>query len=195
MGPTGKGHLSLATGKSITRCQQSRCCMDHCQAEQTHLDCSFACASLFVIFAMFAKCCKVVWLCMIAAVVEAAATFLASMPLACAHIPPHINLETKLTGCHAQVFNQYLMQPSHGTAFQSAYAHLRILDIDVWVNSKIFFRSRRAMYLPGATSRAQLPVMVHMNYVSLHHWCPCACFLSVVLRQNLYGIMVQMWHI
>lgn len=65
-----------------------------------------------------------------------------------------------------QIFNQFLMQPSHGTAFQSAHAHLRVLDIDLWVNSKIFFRSRRAKYIPGAASQAPLPVMVHMNYVS-----------------------------
>mmetsp|Transcript_8153 Transcript_8153/g.21733 ORF Transcript_8153/g.21733 Transcript_8153/m.21733 type:complete len:470 (+) Transcript_8153:193-1602(+) len=67
-------------------------------------------------------------------------------------------------GWDQQVFNQYLMHPSHGTAFQSAYAHLRVLDIDLWLNSKIFFRSRRARYIPGATSQAQLPVMIHMNY-------------------------------
>ncbi|KAF5830027.1 nucleotide-diphospho-sugar transferase-domain-containing protein [Dunaliella salina] len=67
-------------------------------------------------------------------------------------------------GWDQQIFNSYLMRPSHGTAFQSAYAHLRVLDIDLWVNSKIFFRSRRAKYIPGATSQAQLPVMIHMNY-------------------------------
>lgn len=38
-----------------------------------------------------------------------------------------------------QVFNEWLMRPSHGD-HQSAYAHLRILDINKWVNSKIFFK-------------------------------------------------------
>lgn len=80
------------------------------------------------------------------------------------------------------------MQPSHGDVFQSAYAHLRVLDIDVWLNSKIFFRSRRAQYLPGATSKAVLPVMIHMNYVSRLPVClECfdqsseACFASIDL--------------
>jgi hypothetical protein len=38
-----------------------------------------------------------------------------------------------------QVFNEYLLRPSHG-ATQSSYAHLRVMDIDKWLNSKIFFK-------------------------------------------------------
>ncbi len=31
------------------------------------------------------------------------------------------------------------MKPSHGS-FQNSYVHLRIMDIEYWLNSKIFFR-------------------------------------------------------
>ncbi|KAL6756737.1 nucleotide-diphospho-sugar transferase-domain-containing protein [Haematococcus lacustris] len=66
-------------------------------------------------------------------------------------------------GWDQQIFNEYLMRPSHGD-FQNAYAHLRVMDYTLFMNSKIFFRSRRTEYIPGATSKAPTPVMVHFNY-------------------------------
>lgn len=66
-------------------------------------------------------------------------------------------------GWDQQIFNQYLMRPSHGK-FQNSYAHLRVMDIDLWLNSKIFFRSRRSRYLPGAKATMPTPILVHMNY-------------------------------
>ncbi|GFH10711.1 uncharacterized protein HaLaN_06073, partial [Haematococcus lacustris] len=66
-------------------------------------------------------------------------------------------------GWDQQIFNEYLMRPSHGD-FQNAYAHLRVMDYTLFMNSKIFFRSRRKEYIPGATSKAPTPVMVHFNY-------------------------------
>ena len=38
-----------------------------------------------------------------------------------------------------QVFNQYLLQPSHGS-FANSGVSLRIMDYMQWVNSKIFFK-------------------------------------------------------
>ena len=38
-----------------------------------------------------------------------------------------------------QVFNQYLLQPSHGD-FQNAGCSLRVMDYMKWTNSKIFFK-------------------------------------------------------
>jgi hypothetical protein len=38
-----------------------------------------------------------------------------------------------------QIFNDYLMHPSHGE-HRFSHAHLRVMDIDYWLNSKIFFK-------------------------------------------------------
>ncbi|GIL65243.1 hypothetical protein Vafri_19054 [Volvox africanus] len=66
-------------------------------------------------------------------------------------------------GWDQQVFNTYLLTQSHGD-YSSPYATLRVMDIDKFVNSKRYFRTRRAAYLPGASSSATTPVMVHFNY-------------------------------
>jgi len=71
-------------------------------------------------------------------------------------------------GWDQQIFNDYLMHPAHGDHLFS-FAHLRVMDIDHWVNSKIFFKSRREQYLPGAKSTAPKPVLVHFNYHSNKH--------------------------
>ncbi|GFR45714.1 hypothetical protein Agub_g7126, partial [Astrephomene gubernaculifera] len=66
-------------------------------------------------------------------------------------------------GWDQQVFNEHLLTQSHGS-YAAPYATLRVMDIDKFVNSKRFFRSKRAAYLPGARSTAPTPVMVHFNY-------------------------------
>ncbi|KAG2433608.1 hypothetical protein HYH02_012537 [Chlamydomonas schloesseri] len=66
-------------------------------------------------------------------------------------------------GWDQQVFNTHLLTQSHGP-YSSPYATLRVLDIDKFVNSKRYFRSNRAAYIPGADSSAPTPVMVHFNY-------------------------------
>ncbi|KAG2427113.1 hypothetical protein HXX76_012624 [Chlamydomonas incerta] len=66
-------------------------------------------------------------------------------------------------GWDQQVFNTHLLTQSHGS-YSSPYATLRVMDIDKFVNSKRFFRSARAAYIPGADSTAPVPVMVHFNY-------------------------------
>ena len=53
---------------------------------------------------------------------------------------------------------------SHGNK-KSPMCSVRIMDINLFTNSKIFFRTARQKYLPGARARPDSrPVMVHMNY-------------------------------
>ncbi|KXZ46564.1 hypothetical protein GPECTOR_42g773 [Gonium pectorale] len=66
-------------------------------------------------------------------------------------------------GWDQQVFNMHLLTQSHGD-YSSPYATLRVMDIDKFVNSKRFFRSRRNAYIPGSRATAPTPVMVHFNY-------------------------------
>lgn len=70
---------------------------------------------------------------------------------------------TSKAGWDQQVFNEYLLRPSHAD-FRSAGCSLRVLDYTRFTNSKIFFKSRRASFLPGKSSVAQEPLMVHFNY-------------------------------
>lgn len=66
-------------------------------------------------------------------------------------------------GWDQQVFNEYLLRPAHAD-FAHSGVSLRILDYMKFVNSKIFFKSRRSQFLPGASSTAKEPIMVHFNY-------------------------------
>jgi hypothetical protein len=70
---------------------------------------------------------------------------------------------SKESGWDQQIFNEYLLRPSHGS-FKGSSASLRVLDYMKWTNSKIFFKSRRAQFIPGSTSTAEEPLMVHFNY-------------------------------
>lgn len=62
-----------------------------------------------------------------------------------------------------QVFNEIAWTQSHG-ATKNPNAHIRIMDYMLWVNSKVFFKSRRQLFLPGAKATAHTPIMVHFNY-------------------------------
>jgi len=67
-------------------------------------------------------------------------------------------------GWDQQIFNEELLFLSHGNK-KSPMCSVRIMDINLFTNSKIFFRTARQKYLPGARARPDSrPVMVHMNY-------------------------------
>ncbi|GLC37586.1 hypothetical protein PLESTB_001670700 [Pleodorina starrii] len=86
-------------------------------------------------------------------------------------------------GWDQQVFNEHLLTKSHGD-YSSPYATLRVMDIDKFVNSKRFFRTRRAAYLPGASSSAPTPVMVHFNYHPDKH-ARMLCIMDRYFRNKL----------
>ena len=63
-----------------------------------------------------------------------------------------------------QAFNEEAMLPAHG-GISSGLVSIRIMDYLRFVNSKTFFRSERARFLPGNRANPDsTPVMVHMNY-------------------------------
>lgn len=66
-------------------------------------------------------------------------------------------------GWDQQVFNSEVFMLSHG-AYNGSKVGVRVMQYDLWINSKTFFFSERARYFPGKASTAPLPVMVHMNY-------------------------------
>lgn len=86
-------------------------------------------------------------------------------------------------GWDQQVFNTHLLTVSHGSE-ASPYATLRVMDIGLFVNSKTYFRSNRALYLPGASSKAATPVMVHFNYHPDKH-ARMLCIMDRYFHQKL----------
>lgn len=69
----------------------------------------------------------------------------------------------KRAGWDQQIFNEYLLRPSHGD-FLGSSCSLRVLDFMKFTNSKIFFKSRREQFIPGSGATAAEPLMVHFNY-------------------------------
>ena len=67
------------------------------------------------------------------------------------------------SGWDQQVFNSETFMLSHG-AYNGSKVGVRVMEYSAWVNSKTFFFSDRSRYFPGKSSKAPLPVMVHMNY-------------------------------
>eukprot|EP00798_Chlamydomonas_sp_ICE-L_P004611 gene4611-14805_t len=82
------------------------------------------------------------------------------------HSLEHAQVHERLNaepGWDQQVFNDFLLKPSHGN-FVNSGSSLRVMEYMKWTNSKIFFKSRRAEFIPGATSTAAEPILVHFNY-------------------------------
>ena len=67
------------------------------------------------------------------------------------------------SGWDQQVFNSEAFMLSHGT-YNGSKVAVRVMEYSQWVNSKTFFFSDRSRYFPGRSSKAPIPVMVHMNY-------------------------------
>mmetsp|Transcript_18645 Transcript_18645/g.40053 ORF Transcript_18645/g.40053 Transcript_18645/m.40053 type:complete len:447 (+) Transcript_18645:53-1393(+) len=67
------------------------------------------------------------------------------------------------SGWDQQVFNEFLIKPSY-KEFVHSGSSFRVMDYMKFMNSKIFFKSRRGEFLPGAQATGKTPVMVHFNY-------------------------------
>ena len=68
------------------------------------------------------------------------------------------------SGWDQQVFNSEAFMLSHGS-YNGSKVGVRVMEYNMWVNSKVFFFSQRASFFPGKpTPPERLPVMVHMNY-------------------------------
>ena len=71
---------------------------------------------------------------------------------------------SKAAAWDQQVFNTEAFILSHGSYTGSGVA-VRVMQYDLFMNSKVFFFSERNRFFPGKlVAAADIPVMIHMNY-------------------------------